>query len=153
DLTGQPRGTYDVQVSNGTQTTTLDQAFTVEAGASNPVQLQLIPPASLRFGRPGSVLVLYTNTGNTDVVAPLLELDSGGLALMKLPAQSDYAGTSVQFLALSGDGPAGILRPGEHGMVAIDVTEAQELTHVPIDFTLSVADASQPIDWASQKDD
>lgn len=148
DLTGQPVGSYDVRLSDGSRTATAAGAFTVVPGQSGPLQLTLTVPAIVRSGRPTTFVVDYVNTGNTDLVAPLLQVTSptGSLGL---PEQGALSASGVQLLALSPAGPAGVLRPGQHARQALVV---QSTTRGPINFQLSQAASGQPMNWPALKD-
>ncbi|NUQ65836.1 MAG: hypothetical protein HUU20_25520, partial [Pirellulales bacterium] len=155
DLTGQPTGTYDVKATVGASSVTLTEAFTVTPGQSNPVEVFLSTPAGIRNGRWSSVLVEYTNTGNTDVVAPLLQLNATNcimrLADDQLPT-GDYVNASLWFLGIAPDGPAGILRPGQSGSVRVYFRTIGGEGAIQVDFQLNVLAApDSAFDWAALK--
>jgi YD repeat-containing protein len=149
DLNGAAPGNYTLAAQDGSQTATAPGTFQVApATTGNPVQLVLTPPAMVRSGRDGVIYVTATNTGNNDVLAPLLELTADGASL-KLPSQSTFQGPLVYFLATSPTGPAGILAPGES--VQVEVQFQSTTTAPTINFQLNQADDSQPMDWAGQQ--
>jgi RHS repeat-associated protein len=151
DLTGRPAGAYDVRLLDQGRTVTAARAFTVAAGVAGNVQVQLGTPEIVRPGGRGTVTVDYVNTGNIDAPAPLLQL-TADTANLRLPGQLGAAGKSVHFLGISGDGPAGILRPGERGRATI-LLEMPSSTLAPaINFGLHTSAAgSEIIDWAALK--
>lgn len=110
NLSALAAGAYKVSVADGGESSTASGAFTVAAGPPGAVQVLLITPSAARIGRTATVTVSYTNTGDTDVLAPLLSLTADG-ALVRLPDQTTFSGNSVSFLGLSGTGPAGIFAP------------------------------------------
>jgi subtilase family serine protease len=114
DLRGLATGQYDVRVDDKGKTAILEDEFTVTAGPVGKVEIGLNTPQALRPGQQGIVTVAYTNTGETDVVAPLLEIVAGNANLW-LPDQSDSTNSEIQLLAINTDGPAGILAPGVTG--------------------------------------
>jgi RHS repeat-associated protein len=164
DLTGKPTGAYDLKLDDGTQTKTDAGAFTVVAGDTGGTQIALSAPRLVRANSNSAaphlptasgVIISYTNTGNTDAPAPLLML-SADAALLRLPEQPSFDGNSVQFLGTSGDGPAGIVRPGESGQIIIPF---QPTDSVPVDgvgpginFNVQIADTTQPFDLSPFKD-
>ena len=75
NLTGATPGRYNVQVSEGGMTATDAGAFTVDAGGvPGHLEVSLSTPRTIRRLRQGVVTVSYTNTGDTDIQRPLLEL-------------------------------------------------------------------------------
>ena len=149
DLTGTPTGTYDLKLADGTQTKTDAGAFTVVAGDTGGPQISLSTPRSVRVNTGSAVVVSYTNTGNTDAPAPLLML-SADAANFREPEETSFGGNSVQFLGTSGDGPAGVLRPGETGQITIPF-QATSVIGQDIHFNLEVADTTQPFDLSPFK--
>ncbi len=81
DLTGEATETYDVQLKDGGQTTTLPGAFAIVAGHAGAIQVSLIVPSAVRAGKSDAVIVQYVNTSNTDMVAPLLGITADYAAL------------------------------------------------------------------------
>ena len=150
DLTGKPTGSYTVQATQaGGATTTLAQPLTVVPAVPANLQIHLVVPQSTFPTSQGDVTVTYVNEGNTDVLAPLLELTADN-AQLKLPDQSSFGGNSVWFLGTSTNGPAGVIRPGQTGQVTIQYsTVAGQGTS--IQFHLNQADDTQPMDWASEE--
>ena len=154
DLTGLATGSYDLSVTDGGQTVTDPGAFTVTDGQAGFVKVHLLVPSSIRDSNPfGEVEVVYTNPGDTDVVAPILSLSSLGDstsigASLRVPGQTSFGGTSVQFLALNSAGPAGVLPPRSSFTYTIDFTTS---THGTILWSLGEASPAAPIDWASDQ--
>ncbi len=113
DLRGLATDTYDVKVQDGARTALLNDSFTVNNGELGHVEYGMETPSALRPGQVGSVRVYYQNLGDTDVAAPLLTVS--GNALLKLPGEAAFGGTSLQLLGINSEGPAGILSPGAEG--------------------------------------
>jgi len=154
DLTGLAPGVYDVSVTDGGQTATDPGAFTVTNGAPGSVQFHFIVPGALKPGGVGKIEVVYTNTGDTDVAAPLLSLaasssKSSSIAIpLRIPGQTAFGGSTVDFLAENPNGPAGILPPRSSFTFIVDF----EVPHVPgskVLFSLSEVSPSGIIDWPS----
>jgi RHS repeat-associated protein len=149
NLAGAALGLYTVGVQDGPNSATALTSFhVVAASMGQPLSLVLTPPASVRAGRDGVVSITVTNTGNNDIMAPLLQLTSDG-ATLKLPSQATFQGSTLYFLATSPTGPAGTLTPGES--VQIQVQFESTTTGSTINFHLNPSDDTQPMDWASQE--
>jgi RHS repeat-associated protein len=150
NLAGMPAGPYSVEaIPAAGSTVTLSGALTVAAESTNGLQIYLSVPSGTLPGSQGSVTVSYVNKGNTDALAPLLELTATN-ALLKLADQTSFAGSAVQFLGISSTGPAGVIRPGQTGSVSIQY-EATGATGSVINFQVQLADDSQTMDWAGQE--
>jgi RHS repeat-associated protein len=149
DLTGVATGYYDVQLTDGNQTATLASGFAVVAGQAGTVQVSLSVPSAIRAGSTDGVVVRYVNTGTVDAVAPLITLTADH-ALFHLNDEPNLVLGAIQFLGISADGPAGVLRPGESGQLSIPLrstaTPGQD-----IHFSTQIADDTQPMKWASLK--
>ena len=113
DLRGMAVDTYDVKITDGARTAVLNDGFTVNNGDLGHIEYGMENPSAIRVGQIGSIRVYYENLGETDVVAPLLSLTSN--ALLKLPGEAGFGGTTLQLLGINGEGPAGILQPGAQG--------------------------------------
>ncbi|WP_208492147.1 putative Ig domain-containing protein [aff. Roholtiella sp. LEGE 12411] len=148
DLQGLTTGLYDVKVENGTQTATLDDAFTVTNRAIGNLIVSVDAPSALRPGQGGIVTVNYANTGDTDIVAPLLTLVAEN-ANLRLPEQTESVGSTLQFLGIDSEGPAGILAPGESGSFSLVFNPT--VNDGSVSFSVSQASQDQTIDWDSLK--
>ena len=114
DLTNLAPGAYDVQVVEAAQTAVAAGAFTVSARAPGQIRTYVSSPAFVRPGRTYPVRIDYFNDGDTDLPAPLLELNAQN-ALMRLPGEQTFQCDSMHVLGINHEGPAGILPPGYHG--------------------------------------
>ncbi|MCM0593810.1 MAG: CARDB domain-containing protein [Gloeotrichia echinulata DEX184] len=148
DLQGLTTGLYDVKVENGAQTATLDDAFTVSNGAIGNLTVSVDAPSALRPGQAGVVTVNYANTGETDIVAPLLTLVAEN-ANLRLPEQTESVGSSLQFLGINSQGPAGIIAPGASGSFSLLFNPT--VNDGSVTFSVSQAANDQTIDWDSLK--
>ncbi|NJL52941.1 MAG: hypothetical protein HC930_13340, partial [Hydrococcus sp. SU_1_0] len=96
------------------------------------------------------VTVTYTNTSDSDVLVPLLSLEAEN-ALLRPNGESQFDETQIQFLALSDNGDAGVLAPGESNTFTAefipDGTADQE-----INFSVDSLDSGQVIDWESLRE-
>jgi len=111
------------------------------------------PPAIrlLRGGgsEQGTVTVYYKNTGETDITAPLLTVS--GNALLKLPEDASFGGTSVQVLGINSQGPAGILAPGAEGSFKL-VVKPNFTGQGTIHLNVSSLPQNQPMQWDAYLD-
>ncbi|NCS52426.1 MAG: hypothetical protein GPJ23_08650, partial [Microcystis aeruginosa G13-05] len=148
NLQGLETGIYDVQIADAQQTFTLDDSFTVTNGPVGYIDVQLGIPNALRPGQQGIVTVNYTNRGQTDIVAPLIEV-TAELAELKLPEQSNFGGSSLQFLGINTEGAAGILSPGMTGNFSL-VFRPTVTTGI-VNISTNIADKDKLIDWDAQK--
>jgi YD repeat-containing protein len=131
---GAAPGLYDVAVTNpGPESITEYGALTVVASGAPDFEAKLVVPAMGRPGRPMDVRIEYANTGNVDLASPLLTVESvedaawwfhkllvsQTLTGVLAPPPEWVSGPTVSALALSSDGPAAILRPGQSASVTI----------------------------------
>ena len=152
DLLGFETGVYDVRIEDDGEIALADDIFTVTDGAVGQLETQLIGPPALRAGESGVITINYANTGETDIVAPLLTLSVEN-ANFVLPNQTDTENTSIQFLGIDDEGPAGIIEPGESGSFSFRFTPTFALNEDgDVNFFLSQATAEQTIDWAEIKE-
>src|SRR5207302_7568061 len=149
---------------------TLPNSFTVIAGGEALLKTSITVPNPLGFHEPSVIYVDYSNTGDIDMPAPVLEVTSTingvpGALLTLNPALANlgyYAAItpagfaqSVQILA-SGSTP-GILQPGESVRVPVYygglLTPLWVFSRPPIFFFLTTFTATDTvaIDWAALK--
>jgi RHS repeat-associated protein len=177
NLVGVSPGVYDVQVEDAGRRVTVPGAFTVTTGAMGEIAATISSPEAVRVGHSGTVSVDYFNSGETDVVAPLLVIEAdtavldspGPLALaapsigssgggggtvvttVVLPPPHVFHETALQILAISPDGPAGVLAPGAHGHLDFPFTPFVIAAHVVTTFIVSVPDdPDATFDWNNQ---
>ena len=155
NLTGAETGTYDLEAIDGSQTATDPGAFTVTTGTPGQLSVTMSEPSAIRPGRTGTVIVDYSNTGGSDIPAPLFVLTATNASL-ELPGSVIPAGATLDFLGINPTGPAGVLPPGASGTAVIDFTPtslmSQENSGGLIQFNLAeVPEDSTPIDWSSQE--
>jgi RHS repeat-associated protein len=167
-------GLYDVVVTNpGPEVVTGFNMLTVEQGGAAKFDANLVIPAAARPRRSVEIQVEYENSGNLDLLSPLLTIESLDdaawtlrpidLAFVNklLVAPSDpivpadeppVPGPAISFLAISLDGPASILRPGQSASLLIEVETPFVPGSMPFDlyaFGLpGDTGLNEPIDWA-----
>jgi len=187
NLGGLTPGLYDVQATNGSQTAVAEDAFTVNTGDRGLFKAQLVSPFRILLGRESVLVVEYANLGETDIGAPLLFVTSPNSNLTVLPRLASSGNNSgpgsgaatgggvsfppylppadppppavavAQILAISHNGPAGILPPGAHERVEIRFQDDGAQSpgfHDSLRFTLhTVVEENNPnFDLAADKD-
>ena len=110
NLTGATPGTYNLEAIDGSQTATEPGAFTVTTGTPGQLSVTMSEPSAIRPGRTGTVIVDYSNTGGSDIPAPLFVLTATNASL-ELPGSVIPAGATLDFLGINPTGPAGVLPP------------------------------------------
>jgi RHS repeat-associated protein len=152
NLTGLTPGTYDVRAIDPNSGTVADPgAFTVVSGNPGHLQAFITTAAFIRLNQPDTTVTInYENTGDTDIPAPLLTLFATN-AVMRLPSQDQYVGSTIQVLAIDQNGPAGTLPPGYQGTITVDYQYTPPQGSDPqADFHLSLPPApTTPINWSS----
>jgi RHS repeat-associated protein len=150
DLVGAALGDYDVRVNTGVDLQLAIGEFHVVPGLAAPLEFRLSSPQLMRPDRQHPVVVEVTNKGNVDLPAPLLGLRADD-AYLRLTDQGGLGSDTISFLAMSPDGPAGILRPGQTSRVEFSVTSfLSGGAQVSINLEQPV-NLNQAIDWNSLK--
>ncbi len=187
DLVGLSPGVYSVRAVDGPRSAVADDVFTVTTGSAGEFRAQLVLPGAVRNGQEGVLIVEYANLGETDIAAPLLSVASNNAVMTRRLSSTSSGGGGgggggssggasfvfqqlppspppippkplLQFLAISADGPAGVLPPGARGRVEVlrfqDDGSQSPNFHAGLSFLLSVAGpADLAFDLASSKDD
>jgi RHS repeat-associated protein len=148
DLQGLTTGAYDVRVNNTAKTAVLNDSFTVTSGAVGHLETQLDLPSALRPGQAGMATIHYANTGETDLISPLLTLSAEGGLFYE---SGDYRDSTIQLLAINSEGAAGILSPGATGSFSIRFL-AENSSVANVNFTLNSLATDENIDWNSIKE-
>jgi len=154
DLARAEVGMYDaVLVTAQSELATLPNAIEVAKGGDLKFDASISIPGVCRPGRIVDIRIEYSNPSTSDLASPLLTLDSGvENCEWQLPGYDDWVvGPDFRVMALSPQGPATILRPGQteslvvrmrvpvvSGSMAVTLSSVGA---VPSDGTNS------PIDW------
>lgn len=148
DLIGRATGIYDLRAIDGTLNDTSTDSFTVTAGAAGHFTARIVSPDRIRTGFASSITVEYTNDGDADIVTPVLIVQAEN-AKLRFPNQTEFNGSSLEFLAINTSGPAGVLPPGATGSTKIVfLPSAVGDTR----FTLAELEPEKEFDWNAQKD-
>ncbi|MBI1375170.1 MAG: hypothetical protein GC159_20820 [Phycisphaera sp.] len=113
DLTGAALGPADVEVVNtGNVVTSLPDGFSVIDGDPGALSTRLVVPGRVRLGRSFTGYIEYSNIGDTDLTAPILQISAvnGFSSLGTTDAAS--SGSTLLIIGASDAAPAGVLPPG-----------------------------------------
>jgi RHS repeat-associated protein len=125
------------------------------SGIDPHLKASLEAPPSVRPDRTYTLWLNYTNTGDTDMTAPLFIVSSPIGVPMRLSSQEAFESRSPQILGVSAAGLLGVLPPGASGRIPV-------YFHVPpgtganvsLQFDLSVMISdTQSIDWNAVEDE
>ncbi|HVX63672.1 MAG TPA: carboxypeptidase regulatory-like domain-containing protein, partial [Pirellulales bacterium] len=147
DLDGRAIGQYDVQATAGDGSVAkLASGLTLVAGSGANLATSANGPGIVLVNRLQAFTVTYANTGDADMPAPLFAVSSPTGVTMGL--SPDYVGSPVvQFLAVSGSGPAGILRPGDSATVSVYFRSGTPNDPYGFVWNVITADDTTPLDW------
>lgn len=153
DLTNLAPGTYNVQVVEGALTALADGAFTVSSFAPGRIRTYVSSPGFVRPGSTAIVRIDYFNDGDTDLPAPLLELNAQNV-LMRVPGDQAFRSDSMHLLGINREGPAGILPPGYRGSITVEFRTVPIGPFGSYEFDLRVVDSpDEAINWNDFKDE
>jgi YD repeat-containing protein len=146
NLAGLGPGSYHVVAGNAESQATASGLFTVNTLAPGSLALDLNLPSGIRANFPTPVTVTFTNTGATDIPAPILVF-TADTAQVRFPSQSTFSGNTVDFLGINPNGPAGILTPGASGSVTL-ILETTFANESDVNISVGPVDPSLDVDWA-----
>nr|HQH72181.1 carboxypeptidase regulatory-like domain-containing protein [bacterium] len=109
----------EVKWSGGAASFPFENAFQVTPGIGPRLEAALLAPNAIRPGRAYTLLIRYQNTGDADMTAPVLLLQSEADIPLGLDPGMPLEKKPVRFLAIPREGPAGILPPGAEGSIAV----------------------------------
>jgi RHS repeat-associated protein len=113
DLTGAATGLWDLVVLNPDgDRAVLPAVFEVLQGGQAQLVLQPRVPEFVRPQRNYVLTLEYSNAGDVDMPAPLIEIDNDKGALMRLDPAEPYRPGPVQVVGLGPEGSEGVLPPG-----------------------------------------
>ena len=152
DLQALTLGKYDVNVQQpGDGSVTLADRFTVTDGPLGNLDVEILTTPTIRSDREGIVTVVYTNTGDTDLVAPLLQIDADNASLKDLD-DDVFTEDPIQKLGINPNGPIAVLSPGAQGSFSFKFDPLTE-AGTDIDFTVSTLTADTTINWDDIRDE
>ncbi|MBN1661871.1 MAG: PKD domain-containing protein [Anaerolineae bacterium] len=120
DFTGQTPGLYDVRATReGGMVALLEDAFPVTVGTGPQFVVRFVAPSSIGLNRNYLLYIDYGNIGDADLVSPMLVAYNTTDTPAGFSLDSMTPGQVLQLLAVSRDGPAGILRAGEYHRIPV----------------------------------
>jgi len=120
NLNGAAIGPYSVVATPPSGSpATLAAAVQVEETQAATLSLKLDAPLTYRPGRVFDGGIVYENTGNVDIPAPILDLSAGGIDLSLNGAV--FSPNDQELLGVSFSGPAGVLAPGQKWTIPFQV--------------------------------
>ncbi|MCA9062517.1 MAG: hypothetical protein KDA96_05645 [Planctomycetaceae bacterium] len=167
DLTGLTTGFHDVRATQNAAVSTLTDVFEVMVGTEGRLSISLDAPSYARRPfRNTEMVIRYQNVGDTDVVAPILQLivEQGTFLL---PGESVYSRGSAELIGFNTNGPADVLPPGARGEIRIPYIPDQQFPNLifpDLNFTtntiqvvgapdLARGPGEPEIDWELLRDD
>ncbi|HUU84061.1 MAG TPA: CARDB domain-containing protein [Phycisphaerae bacterium] len=163
NLTGAAVGAYDAVLTAPDGTITrLDDSLQVTVGTGPRLETRLVAPDVVWSGRllgpeyhMFEILVEYTNVGDADMPAPyFVASGSPDMPIALYPDQTP-APSTLEFLGINQNGPAGILAPGSGGSIPFFSDNQPFMawgygpTEMFFDYNLYVLSPSQtPMDWS-----
>ena len=118
--------------------------------SNSSIEITISSPSSIVANGMDEVTVTYTNTGDTEEVAPLLSLEADD-ALLQSNDGNGFTESQIQFLGINNEGQAGVLAPGDSNSFTIQFM-ADGTSEDGIDFSVSSIEANEIIDWESLKE-
>jgi len=120
NLLNYDTGFYDVVGLRGIEVTSLVDGFQVVPGDIGDLNVAVFRPGNTRSGNEIVLKVIFTNTGNIDLIGQrvIVSSTSGAPIAFTLSDLSKNA-TSLEVLVQENAGPAGRLRPGASGSIDI----------------------------------
>ena len=121
DLDGKDTGVYSMGVLNYCEgEAILDNAFTIKEGSAENLSTNLILPQTPRPNRIVVMMLEFGNIGTTDIMAPVVELESMGRSYISLTSEglADHQTTLRIPLQVEND-LSYLIRPGARGSVTI----------------------------------
>ena len=116
----------------------------------SPIEITISSPSSIVADGTDEVTVTYTNTGDTDAIAPLLSLEADG-ALLQSNDGTGFTESQIQFLGINNEGQAGVLAPGDSNSFTVQFM-ADGTSEEEINFSVSSIDRDEEIDWESLRE-
>lgn len=114
-------GLLEATVSTQVNTDVLDDGFSIVEARRDDVLISVTSTPVVRKGWDFDILVSYTNRGTHDVTAPVIVVDTDPDVLLRNVQDAEEFGQygSMALLGTSNEGPAGVLRPGETGVIRL----------------------------------
>ena len=146
NLNGAATGGYSVVVAPPTGApATLTSAVQVQAAQAASLSVNLLTPSLFRPDRVFQGEVVYENTGNVDMPAPILDLTSGGVAGLSLDGVT-FSTSDLELIGASFSGPAGVLRPGQQWSIPF-YGLSNSSSDISVQVNYELASDTTPVDF------
>ncbi len=128
---------------------TLPNIFNVVPFNPSPMTMEINAPSQVRAGQKFEVLLQVSNQSNNDMPSPLLLLYGMPSIDAAINGTVSEYNNIYQILAISKQGPAGLLRPGESTTVPINIIAPVQMDtlHVTI---IQASESKIPLDFAQE---
>ncbi|WP_026733597.1 RHS repeat-associated core domain-containing protein [Fischerella sp. PCC 9605] len=120
-------------------------------GTVGSIEISISSPSSIIADGTDEVTVNYRNTGDTEAIAPLLNLEATG-ALLRPNDQEEFTESQIQFLAIDYEGQAGVLAPGARSSFTVEFMP-DGTNDEALNFTVSRIDPDETINWEEFRED
>jgi YD repeat-containing protein len=115
------------------------------------VEISISSPSSIVTDGTDEVTVTYRNTGNSNAIAPLLNLEATG-ALLRPNNGTEFTESQIQFLAIDYEGQAGVLTPGARSSFTVEFIP-DGTNDETIEFAVNGIDPDETINWEEFRED
>ncbi|MUG93294.1 hypothetical protein F7734_12990 [Scytonema sp. UIC 10036] len=160
DLRNAAVGTYDLKLTQPSYSQTangeiapiisdiLEDRFSVVDARQDNVLISVTSTPAVSPGQSFDIIVSYANRGTHDVTAPVIVLNaSSDIRLENIQDGDEFAQFgSMALLGTSNEGPAGVLRPGETGIIRLRGTAPSTTGPINISARQMIDDGS-PINY------
>jgi RHS repeat-associated protein len=142
DLAQLALGSYTLEAQDAGRVATASSVFQVIVGSPGHLSLVISTPAAVYVGMPIAMQVIATNSGDTDVPAPFIEVDATNVVASQMTEQFFGGGSNTL---------PGFLPPHFHGQVAGFIYDPEPHAEgVTSNFNLLAANPSTTlINWDS----
>jgi len=156
DMSTMEIGNYTARLTNKVTgvTANLSSSFRVAEGIPGQLSITVRQPGALRAGRSGRVEIFVQNTGNVDLLTPMMTLQTQGNALLQQIDEGISVPPSAEifFLPLPSKGPGGIIRPGGTAQVYFQISPTAGFTGREVVQLSYVEEAEEPHVYLSRRD-
>ncbi len=133
DAGGLAPGSYTLEAERLGVTVQSPTGVTVVTGQQGQVTGRIVGPAALRLGATDIMQVAFGNEGLSDVQIPLIRVSSAAETPVAHLGRTPRAQT-LYMMAVSTDGPANVLRPGQQILVPLQFRAASANAGFAVDF-------------------
>ena len=156
DVSTMEIGNYTARLTNEVTgiVANLSSSFRVAEGIQGQLSVTVRQPGALRAGSSGRIEIFIQNTGNTDLLTPMMTLQTQGNALLQQLDENINVPPSAEifFLPLPSKGPGGVIRPGGTAQVFFQIAPTAGFTGREVLQLTYVEEAEEPHIYLSRRD-